>query len=138
MIIKKYNELLQNETSEDEAYCYCLKDLLTIDEESTNCKGLSIDSVSLWFNEDKQLVFNLSVTFFPLDKEKSDLSYRRFGALHIAFYNNSNILIQEEKIHYNTIYLPCNGTTSTDYESLPFKFDHSLDNIEKILITTDL
>ncbi|MBQ0056642.1 MAG: hypothetical protein KBT20_03195 [Bacteroidales bacterium] len=138
MIIKKYNELLQNETSEKEAYCYCLRDLIIIDQERIKCNGLSIDSVSLWFNEDKQLVFNLSVTFFPLDIEKSDLSYRRVGSIHIAFYDNSNIIIQEEEIHYNTIDLPCNGTTSTDYESHPFKFDQPLDNIEKIMITTNL
>lgn len=138
MIIKKYNELIQNETAEDEAYCYCLRDLIIIDQEKTNRKGLSIDSESLWFNEDGRLVFNLSVTFFPLDTEKSDLSYRRVGTIHIFFYDSNNMLIQEQKIHYNTMDLPCSGTTSTDVESLPFEFDQPLDNIGKILLTTDL
>lgn len=134
---KKYHDMIFNGAEEEYAYCLSLYDYLEFDRKIEKDRGLQIDRVVFFHNNEKKLIAVIFVNFYIKEEEKPCFEYRRAGIIHVEFYNLDGAIIHDQLINYQTPMLPSNGITSADYESSPFIFTQPLSNISKIRVRVD-
>lgn len=134
---RKYYDMINNGAEEDYAYCLSLYDFLEYDRKTETERGLQIDRVVFFHNNEQKLIADVFVNFFIKEDEKPSFEYMRVGIIHVEFYNLGGDIVHDQLINYQTPNLPSNGITSAEYESSPFIFSQPLSNISKIHVRVD-